>query len=537
MFYFNGEEKKETRRVEVPPFGETLVGKALLDGMQFFAVALGNLLGLLYFVLVLLVIYLFGYYSYLCCIYSYNVLQIEWSSINISRRIYNFQIWHQEMQGWANISAEHAQARAVGPALDLVTTFNLVTFIVSAAKNLIYVIRRFLLPASKVCVRKTRLLLERAIAGSAPSRGVQSPRFQCEIRSVGGALIGQGFRASVGGQDVIVTALHNVDDEVMIQSPAGKVLIKRDDFKLRPQADVAFLPYEGRVSVLALGKAKLQAKSETQMASIHSNGEGTIGCIEDLSMFGLVKYTGTTYPGYSGAPYFFGNNIFGVHLGTNGTINFGLEATYLEVLIQVDAEVENPAGVEDSEDFLYGQLTRGKKGEWKATGDPDQISVKMNGKYHLVDITSDIGGKINKFFRGGLERIPEQELPQVEIPVVEDQVNGSFLGQRPALLLRSTPSTSTAPSPIPQTQTSVSAGPSQERTQPGNHSTSTTQSHVPGVSTLTRKRAVECLLQLYPSLKPGDQQEVSLALTQSLSRDGLLVLLTRLQRNSTGPAQ
>lgn len=337
-------------------------------------------------------------------------------------------------------------------------------------------------------------VLERAVQGSVPSRG-ETPRFQFEVCLKDGTIIGNGFRAGVGSSDLLVTAAHNLEDEMLLRTAAGSVLVKRDDFIERPLSDVAFLPFVGSYTVLALGKAKLVVCESKQTAMICHNGMTTIGSVEEMACFGLVSYSGTTLNGYSGAPYYFGNAVFGMHCGSSSGVNFGVEAQYLPWVLSEDDSLVNSSCDEDSWEWLEKKLSEGKSMRWKRSSvDPSMIRVSFRGRYYEVDTDDDVGKKIYRRLRG-LERsegktsvcepeqtvagktasvsvppqsgkIPAKELPQVVVPSFEEQVATSFLGKR-QLLVRKEPSAEKTPTtslPTPMTKPLATAGLTQERT-------------------------------------------------------------------------
>lgn len=388
---------------------------------------------------------------------------------------------------------------------------------------------------------KTQLLLERAIAGSTP-QPFNVQKYQCEIQTTSGQLIGQIFRTQVGGADVLVTACHCVEEpEMNLVSGSVKVLVYRDDFIRRPLSDVAFLPYSGKLSVLSLSKGKIAKLGSLASATIVSRGKGTIGSVTPLQEFGKVGYSATTLAGYSGAPYCFGNAIYGVHLGSAGGVNFGIEGSYLELLITGDVGDEpNCSFPEDSEDYLLHRLTKGEKATWKATGDPDRVTVRMGGKYYSIDKDTELGGKIWSKITSTVESIPVAHLPQVQMPTVSDQSNGSFLGQRQLTLrpVDSPPVLQACPTPpiildTPQIVNLVTTGQEQTMTPSGDRLTSTLTSPPVLEKNPNRDNMMRCLLNLYSSLSAGDQQMLALKLSTPVSNAGLAELLSKLSPTST----
>lgn len=120
--------------------------------------------------------------------------------------------------------------------------------------------------------------------------------------------------------------------------------------------------------------------------------------------FGLLKYSGSTKPGFSGAPYVVNQKIVGMHLG-GGSLNVGVSASYVLAKLRrtpVDAlePLQPGIGAEDlcayapeayggSElEFLKRSLKQGAESEWKVAtmGSPDEIEVEYRGVYFVLDI-------------------------------------------------------------------------------------------------------------------------------------------------------
>lgn len=70
--------------------------------------------------------------------------------------------------------------------------------------------------------------------------------------------------------------------------------------------------------------ARFPKKEVTGFVSV-TGREGTSSGILTKSLTrGLLNYEGSTKPGYSGAPYFIGNQVYGIHIGDAGTSNLGI---------------------------------------------------------------------------------------------------------------------------------------------------------------------------------------------------------------------
>lgn len=485
------------------------------------------------------------------------------------------------------IDATHPAVRHL-PKCELISTYTMILIGSIQIVIALFWVGAFILKISRVYFKKNKgtpaatrkglaetfrlmreSVKERAVPGSTPADG-EMPKFQFEICCEDGTPIGQGFRADVMGCDMLITAAHNLDDLMMIRTARGSVVVKRDDFVVRPLSDVAFLPMVGSYGCLALSKAKLSYRESNQAAMIYAYGKNTIGMVEDMSAFGLVSYTGTTLNGYSGAPYYFGNAVFGIHCGSASGCNFGVEASYLDFAFQDDSSLSQSSCDEDTWDWIEKKLTEGDKMQWRThPGNAEMILVKYKGRYIEVDTDTEVGDRILKRLSKHEERasgktptrhplifvqestagktaaekpvqpqvakIPQKELPQIVVPTYSDQSAGSFLGQRPLLLRKETSEcqTQTMPLPTPQTPNSATAGPTPERKPRQIRLKSTSTSHPKQGKKSERRKLIESLLSLYASSKAGDQQKILEVMRTSASIDGLTQLLTELSLNST----
>lgn len=129
--------------------------------------------------------------------------------------------------------------------------------------------------------------------------------------------------------------------------------------------------------------------------------KGTTGRLSNFfdAGFGMVRYSGTTLAGYSGALYCNGSTAYGMHL-TGGTHNLGVAMDYLRCLVkskweEVLDEAKNYKYDYDMEDgnegSTYGFFNTLVKGGKRRDGvrvdrvDLDEIHLFAEGKYQVVN--------------------------------------------------------------------------------------------------------------------------------------------------------
>lgn len=132
------------------------------------------------------------------------------------------------------------------------------------------------------------------------------------------------------------------------------------------------------------------------MAQAVAFGQRSFGFINPYEQFGYCCYGGSTVKGFSGAPYYLNNTVFGMHLGGN-LDNLGYEGSYIRSLLKPTTLITTFR--EDSEEWLIEQA--GRDTEFLYERSPfsvDEFKVKVGGSYHIVD--SEVLGKLLKKVKG-----------------------------------------------------------------------------------------------------------------------------------------
>lgn len=158
-----------------------------------------------------------------------------------------------------------------------------------------------------------------------------------------------------------------VDEDVAYMVPSQRLTTKLGVKKAGVRA------IEGRITV------SVTAKQQTSSGSLKPN---------PMDPVTQVTYVGSTVGGFSGAPYYVGNTVYGMHLGSNQKHGTGLNMTYLLALInrREDSMVE-----ESSEDIILGEMrrmfeTKGKRYHAaRSGGDPDEIYVSYGRGVIVID--------------------------------------------------------------------------------------------------------------------------------------------------------
>lgn len=204
-------------------------------------------------------------------------------------------------------------------------------------------------------------------------------------------MIGQCFWVDEG----LVSAAHVVDDFPYL------CIYRDDDHKVNISSD-RFIIGDGDYAVcrdptdivqkLGLSKAKFSrlAVSKDSGVSVHvvAFQRRSIGFLQTHPQFGYVTYTGSTIKGFSGAPYYFGRMIFGMHLGS-GSTNIGYDAAFLRAELQLSRVIKKDMKIEqeDSAEWLLEQFEiYGNDGiSWELSPySGDEYRVKVANMYHII---------------------------------------------------------------------------------------------------------------------------------------------------------
>lgn len=162
--------------------------------------------------------------------------------------------------------------------------------------------------------------------------------------------LGYGVRMS----DVLVLPNHLISaarGKQLIAVGVGgkKILLNCKVFPSTKLSDIAYMPLTAAVwTNLGTRKATIQPVNATlNPVSICGPKGLSTGQLHRTKMFGLVNYTGSTLPGYSGAGYYYNGALAGVHLGTTNQSNIGITANVInrDISSSIVAEASVAASV------------------------------------------------------------------------------------------------------------------------------------------------------------------------------------------------
>nr|UGO57274.1 MAG: hypothetical protein 1 [Riboviria sp.] len=221
---------------------------------------------------------------------------------------------------------------------------------------------------------------ESMIPGSTLASGGYPP-FMAQVfvdQGDGWVLSGVGFKVN----GYFFTAKHVISnaEKVRIQSVKGTQYLDatpENFYSSELAIDLAWLPLDNTTRIDFIKSGKLMERVRDGINAMCSNGrESSIGVVtNDTTAMGVVRYEGSTVSGFSGSPYYFGNTIFGMHIGNAGS-NIGYSSSFMALAIT--------NGIKFEDDYIIEQIKAGKRvdaAEWGM----DDVVVYHNGKYYELD--------------------------------------------------------------------------------------------------------------------------------------------------------
>ncbi|UPT53666.1 MAG: hypothetical protein 1 [Zeugodacus cucurbitae sobemovirus isolate Bc] len=243
--------------------------------------------------------------------------------------------------------------------------------------------------------KDTTYTAERMMANSTFESVKILPPFQAAVMgSIDGFkyhMVGQCYRVDEG----IITAAHVVEDFpylCIFKDEGHKINIPAERFQIGDGDYACCRQVEDIVQKTGLSQAKFARLAVQKDSGVSVNvvamNRRSIGFLNEHPQFGYVEYTGSTIKGFSGAPYYFGKTIFGMHIGAQNS-NLGYDAAYLRSELKPSRVIRRDVGSisnEDSATWLEEQIDRfGDFTYVRSPYDPDVYKIKVGGQYHIVD--------------------------------------------------------------------------------------------------------------------------------------------------------
>ncbi|APG75742.1 hypothetical protein 1 [Shuangao sobemo-like virus 3] len=251
----------------------------------------------------------------------------------------------------------------------------------------------------------TRIIQESIRAGSTES-AANPPHFQCMIGYVDSGVF-TAVGAAIRIHDVLVMPRH-VYDQCM-ERPAAygnrtKNIVNLVNFECIDMDTDLIMVKTTKDALATIGMAIPSIQNCIPIAGTNVNivgieNAGTTGNLQLSEVnFGCTVYHGTTKPGYSGAAYFAGPRLVGMH-SHGGPLNGGYSASF--ILAMVNHFLSKIP--EDSDKWLAQQFRAGKEIKFDlGWGSLDTERIQIGGEFHIVQkrscvsaIGKDYGNHVN----------------------------------------------------------------------------------------------------------------------------------------------
>lgn len=232
---------------------------------------------------------------------------------------------------------------------------------------------------------------ERMVAGSLLDEKAVAPNFQAEVWTnvINDPTLyyrGVAFRS----QGNLYTALHVLADcsRVVIKARNGESVEFKPNQFVETGSDVTWTtPTEQQWGKLQMSSGRIMNVSTGTgvWVKIVAMSKGTFGILKDHDAMGMCEYSGSTIKGFSGAPYYIGNCVYGMHVGSDPK-NVGYSGSYIAMLVRaLKRPVKCP---EDSAEYLINQMNKFGMEDFEYEQSPffgDEFAVSIGGVHHLVD--------------------------------------------------------------------------------------------------------------------------------------------------------
>lgn len=236
--------------------------------------------------------------------------------------------------------------------------------------------------------------------------------------------VGSGFRV----KDQIFTARHVIDtvptdSEIYLfgRDQSTSILVGRGKWHTSDNLDFAWADVPNNdLSRLQVASATiprvLLPKGSTQFVTVSNAKNSSTSALITGPEIGDLVYRGSTTAGFSGAPYYNGKTVYGMHLG-HGPSNFGLDVFLLAAIARTGrAAVVNESSGDtwDAEDFL-ADARSGAKFSYRLLGADDVVvfSDQRKGKWNRFHLQHDP----ELFF--DIIDVVEGRYPKMELPIRE----------------------------------------------------------------------------------------------------------------------
>lgn len=232
---------------------------------------------------------------------------------------------------------------------------------------------------SRVC--EHGFVVEKTVQGS-EYHEVEAPDFIGEVwGKTGWSWTRRGTFFRVG--PLLYTTAHNVAgcDQVKFRYRGKEQIVEGKP----TEYDLDFITYDYLpFSHWQMGSGKFVKYFAPSYVACHNGSLQSYGMLSMSPEVGFVQYSGSTTPGFSGAPYFANRRIYGMHTGW-GVLNKGFCGAWMHSVLTstvVRESTQDDSYLTDPSQILRKAQEKGEM-EYRYMGN-DYVSVRAEGRYYTL---------------------------------------------------------------------------------------------------------------------------------------------------------
>lgn len=227
--------------------------------------------------------------------------------------------------------------------------------------------------------------------------------------------VGYGIRVS----DWLVTPHHVIAgmSELMLKGKNPKLVLKPAFIKSRVAPDCVYMKLSDATwSLIGCSKPSISSSANLMVQCAGFLGVST-GILRKSNVRGLVTYGGSTVPGMSGAAYFVGNRIVGMHTGQSVNSNVGISVGVFQSELSV---IVTPESSEQEPQYLAGKFIDDSITRKVAAWTEEEILEEAKTNWAKDDFEIDYTRQLEwESLRGSTSKqaVPSTSARVVEVPL------------------------------------------------------------------------------------------------------------------------
>lgn len=184
-----------------------------------------------------------------------------------------------------------------------------------------------------------------------------------------------------------VTCRHVVNQlsNVFVRGSSSQMIEIQKDVFSETAIDIAYTRLtESMMQTLCVSPCKIMPVVGNLQVEVFTVSNASMGKLVEGDDFGTLFYAGSTIPGFSGAAYSTGEQVYGIHAGNEGSANYGFAADFVRLLISVnEATYKHEATAEWLMSFADSRETMAIQETING------LQVRFRGRYYQIEEEDD----------------------------------------------------------------------------------------------------------------------------------------------------